>query len=78
MKILIRMPNWIGDAIMATPAVNNIKKEYPNAFLYLLSTKSVCEIFRNDSRFGAIIEDKTKEYPIKMLLYRIIFSYCTI
>lgn len=67
MKILIRMPNWIGDAIMATPAVDSIKKAYPNAFLYLLSTKNVCEVFENDSRFNAIIQDRSKEHFLRIV-----------
>ena len=29
MKIFIEIPSWLGDAIMATPAIQNIIKTYP-------------------------------------------------
>ena len=31
MKILVILPNWLGDAIMATPAIELLAKYYPNA-----------------------------------------------
>lgn len=59
-KILIRMPNWLGDAVMATPAVNNIIKENPDAKIYILGSKPVCEMFRHDRRFTDVLVDISK------------------
>ena len=35
-KIFIEIPTWLGDAIMATPAIENIIKSYPEAKITLL------------------------------------------
>jgi len=32
-KILIRCPNWVGDVVMATPAIRSLRKRYPQARL---------------------------------------------
>ena len=33
MKIFIEIPSWLGAAIMATPAIQNIIKTYPDAII---------------------------------------------
>ena len=35
-NILIRMPNWIGDAVMATPIIQDVKTRFQNAKLTAL------------------------------------------
>ncbi|MDC9715550.1 MAG: ADP-heptose--LPS heptosyltransferase, partial [Gammaproteobacteria bacterium] len=30
-KILIEIPTWLGDCVMATPAIENIIKQHPDA-----------------------------------------------
>ena len=65
-KILIRMPNWLGDAIMATPAIDIIIKERPGARLYMLASQSVCEMFRDDDRFEEILVDISKKHSVRL------------
>lgn len=65
-KILIRMPNWLGDAVMATPAVDTIIKESPDAELYLLGSKGVCEIFKHDARFTEVMVDISKKSRFRL------------
>ena len=43
MKILIELPTWLGDAVMVTPAVENILLEYPSAKLTLIGSKVAIE-----------------------------------
>ena len=38
MKIFIEIPTWLGDAIMTTPAIQNIIKTYPTAKITLLGS----------------------------------------
>lgn len=38
MKILIEIPNWLGDAVMSTPAVQNIIFAYPDAEITILGS----------------------------------------
>jgi len=35
-KIIVRMPNWIGDIVMATPFIRQVKKTYPQAHLTVM------------------------------------------
>ncbi len=55
-KILIRLPNWIGDAVMALPAINFICRHYKNDQITLLSRPNVLELFKNDKRFYSSID----------------------
>ena len=44
-KILVRSTNWIGDAIMTTPAVRTIRDNFPEAELTLLALPWVADVF---------------------------------
>jgi len=44
-KILIRSTNWIGDAVMTTPAVHTIRKNFPDAEITMLAVPWVADIF---------------------------------
>jgi len=44
-KILIRSTNWIGDAIMTTPAVRTIRQNFPDADITLLALPWVADVF---------------------------------
>jgi len=51
MKILIELPTWIGDAVMASPSIENIVRYFPESRLYFLGPTSSSEIFRNHPKF---------------------------
>jgi len=53
-KILIRSTNWIGDAIMTTPAVRTIRENYPDAEITLLALPWVSDVFAAGSRVDHI------------------------
>ena len=38
MKILIELPSWLGDAVMATPAIENLAGYYDNPEITLLGS----------------------------------------
>ena len=44
-NILIRSTNWIGDAIMTTPAVRSIRRNFPEAKITLLALPWVADVF---------------------------------
>ena len=60
MRVLIRMPNLLGDAVMATPAVDNLMRHYPAAGVVLVGSAGVCRLFADDPRFLAVITDGTR------------------
>jgi heptosyltransferase-2 len=47
-KILIRMPNWIGDLVMATPILTDVRKAYPNAHITAMCRTPICELLKED------------------------------
>ncbi len=44
-KILIRSTNWIGDAIMTTPAVRTIRENFPEAKITMLAHGWMADVF---------------------------------
>jgi len=46
-RILIELPNWLGDAVMATPSINNFLKNFDSVDLFFVShNPAVIEIFK--------------------------------
>ena len=49
MKILIRATNWIGDAIMALPALRAVRNRFPGAEIAIVARPYVADIYRDQS-----------------------------
>jgi len=47
MKILIELPTWIGDTVMATPAIENIVSHYDDPEITILGSSASTELMRN-------------------------------
>lgn len=47
-KIIIRMPNWIGDLVMATPVLTDIRKAFPGAHITAMSRSPICDLLKED------------------------------
>jgi heptosyltransferase II len=46
MKILIRATNWVGDAIMALPALRAVRSKFPDSPISILARPHVADIYR--------------------------------
>jgi heptosyltransferase-2 len=46
-KILIRATNWVGDAIMALPALRAVRSRFPDARITILARPYVAAIYKN-------------------------------
>jgi heptosyltransferase-2 len=46
MKILVRAPNWVGDAVMAIPAIEALRGHWPEAELVILARPGVAELYQ--------------------------------
>jgi len=44
--IVIRCPNWIGDAVMATPVFPEVKRLFPNATCIALSSEPIAQLLQ--------------------------------
>jgi heptosyltransferase-2 len=54
-KILIRSVNWIGDAVMTTPAISVIREHFPHAEITILANAMVSQLFLHHPGIDAII-----------------------
>lgn len=62
MRIFINLPTWLGDAIMASPAIKAIYDAYPSASFVLYGTYSSTVLFKNMKNTLLIEEVKHKRY----------------
>jgi len=49
MKILVRVPNWVGDAVMCIPALEAIRARWPAAEIVLLGREWVSGLFQGQA-----------------------------
>jgi heptosyltransferase II len=61
MKLLIEVPTWLGDAIMSTPAIENIVKNFEDIEITIFGSYVSAELFKNHPNVKNIIVDKTKK-----------------
>lgn len=55
-RILVRMPNWIGDAVMCEPALMDLRTAFPLAKICLLARPMVAELWEGHPGVDEIIE----------------------
>ncbi len=60
-RILIRVPNWLGDAVMCTPALEVIFEEYKNDEIILVGSSASVGLFERDERVFKLIIDESKK-----------------
>lgn len=55
MKLLIRATNWVGDAIMALPALRAVRGRFPEAEIAILARPYVADIYRDQQICNRLI-----------------------
>ncbi len=60
-EIFIEIPSWLGDAIMATPAIDNLIITYPDAQITLLGSFVSTQAFQGYPNIKRVIVDDTKK-----------------
>ncbi len=60
-KIFIEIPTWLGDAIMTTPAIENLIEVYPNCELTIFGSYVSTKLFTNHPNVKNIIIDDSKK-----------------
>lgn len=53
-RILIRSTNWVGDAVMTTPAVQAVRENFPDAEITILAKPWVTPVFWNNPHINRI------------------------
>lgn len=54
-KLLVRSTNWIGDAIMTTPALRSIRGNFPDAEITILALPWVADVFRSSPQIDRVL-----------------------
>lgn len=60
MKILIRATNWVGDAIMAIPALRAVRARFPEARIAVVARPYVADIYRGQNICDDLIPYDTR------------------
>jgi len=79
MKILIEIPTWLGDAVMTTPAIENIVLLYPDVDLVIFGAYVSTRLFVNHPNVSQIIVDESKKQGFRYWnLYKYAKSFGTV
>jgi len=70
--IFIELPTWLGDAVMTTPAIENILIHYKNAQLIIFGSFVSTKLFLHHPKVKRIIIDDSKKEGFR---YKNLFSY---
>ncbi len=67
MKIFIELPTWLGDTIMATPALETLYNSYPDAKITLFGSYVSTQALKAHPRVNKVIIDDTKQRGFRLL-----------
>lgn len=63
-RIIVRMPNWLGDFIMATPILTDLRHHWPEAKISAMCQGALSSVIQEDPHVDAIINFKRpKGFP---------------
>lgn len=57
-NIIIRMPNWLGDVVMATPVLQDVRKKWPDATITAMAQSNVASVLKNDPNINEVYSYK--------------------
>jgi heptosyltransferase-2 len=67
-RVLVRAPNWVGDAVMALPALEALKENLPASAIYVLAKPWVLPVFEDHPAVDAVLPyRKDASYPRALL-----------
>ena len=70
-KVFIELPTWLGDAVMATPAIENLLKVYPDAQLTVFGSFVSTALFKHHPNIEQLIIDDSKQSGNRLInLYK--------
>ncbi len=57
-QIIVRMPNWLGDLVMATPILHDLRQHYPHARITAMCQSNVAALLQEDPHINEIYSYK--------------------
>lgn len=67
MKIIVRVPNWIGDVVLCTPALHILRKSFPSASITALAKEWVAPALEANPDIDRIIAMREKESYFELI-----------
>src|SRR5882724_200529 len=64
-RVVVRIPNWVGDAVIALPALRELRRVLPQAHITLVSRPGAADIFT-----GADFIDEVLVYDRTAAIWR--------
>src|SRR6185503_14457001 len=61
-RIVVRPPNWLGDAVLALPAIAAVRRHFMSAHFAVAASPAVAAIFREDTDAAP---DRVIELPVR-------------
>ena len=59
-RILVRLPNWVGDAVMATPALRALRAAHPDAWIGAQGRPALAGLLAGLPSFDAFLPDSSR------------------
>src|SRR5271169_2040924 len=60
-RILVRGVNWLGDAVMTTPALLRLREKFPDAHIAILTPGKIAELWKSHPAINEIISIASDE-----------------
>jgi len=57
-NIIVRMPNWLGDLVMATPVLHDLRQKWPKASITAMCQSNVAALLQQDPNINEIYSFK--------------------
>ncbi len=54
-RIVIRTPNWVGDAVMSTPFIRSVRRNFPKAHITLLAKPWVAPVYESNPHIDDVL-----------------------
>ena len=62
-RIVVRAPNWVGDAVMSVAAFRELRRLFPNAYITVVSKPNTSDIFRDADFVDEVLVYKRHGLP---------------
>ena len=66
-KVLIEVPTWLGDCVMATPAIENIVNLHPDVDITIFGSAVSTKVFEHHPNVKCIVIDNSREENFRTL-----------
>lgn len=63
MKILVKLPNWVGDSVMATPALDWLRATLPEAEIHGLARRAVAGVLTGHPALDRLVQADERALP---------------